>query len=106
MSPLFLDVLREIPVNITANKKRKDNESSDMEPAVKKRAAMISNAVVEKLKKENTQLKKEIQMFKDHWMRRFSLFYSLKKMFAFRSANRCCCELFRGNWKNPCWCSS
>ena len=90
----FLDILREISVNVMENEKRKDHDSSVVEPASKKRAVMISNAMLEKLKKENNQLKREIQRFKDHWMRKFFFSNSRLEMSAFRSTNWTCRQLF------------
>ena len=80
----ILDVLREISINVVQSQKRNDHESSIMEPSTKKRASAISNAMIEKLKKENNQLKKEMQMYKDHWMRKFFVFRSHLNMFNFR----------------------
>lgn len=91
---LFLDILRQISVNVMENEKRKDHDSSVVEPASKKRAVMISNAMLEKLKKENNQLKTEIQRFKDHWMRKFFFSNLRLEMFAFRSTNWTCRQLF------------
>lgn len=103
---ILVDILREIPVNLIENDKRKDHDSSVVEPAAKKRAAMISNVMMEKLKKENAQLKKEIQRYKDHWMREFFFSHLRIKMFAFRSAKRPCHCLLCGNRTNTFWCIS
>ena len=49
--------------------KRKEHEESTGEINTKKRASAISNVVIDKLKKENQQLKREVEMFKNTWMR-------------------------------------
>ena len=65
----ILGVLKDIPTNVPHNGKRKEPERSTIETNTKKRAGAISNAVIEKLKKENYQLKREVEMFKNSWMR-------------------------------------
>ena len=67
-----LDVLSDVSINTIAVGKRKECEMPRMDINAKRRAGAISLAMMEKLKKENNQLKKEVAMFKDSWMRQFS----------------------------------
>lgn len=64
----FLDVLNDISNGDLASQKRKETEESVCASAAKKRAGSVTHAAYEKLTRENNQLKKEIQAYRDNWM--------------------------------------
>jgi hypothetical protein len=72
----ILNDITNVDVDV-ASQKRKDR-SDESTSCIKKpkSSSMVSVLMYERLKKENAQLKKEIDTYKNNWMRK-SLFYIL-----------------------------
>lgn len=90
-----LDILNDISNTVEENRKRKEPEDqSTGSNTIKRRPGSISHAMYERIRKENDQLKKQIQMYRENSMCKCIIFHGPIMIFRYRSTDWCSRSLF------------